>query len=96
MLEFATRDRGSPPASNFSLSDVDVGDALQFINHISHRSWVRASYSALSFSHVDVGDPFQFDVWRGANPRPMVLNVSALPLHHSDLLYFVSSLDDMI
>ena len=29
---------------------------------------------------------------RGANPRPMVLNASALPLHHSDLLYFVSSL----
>ena len=53
---------GLPPASNFSLSDVDVGDALQFINHISHRSWVRASYSALSFSHVDVGDAFQFDV----------------------------------
>ena len=33
---------------------------------------------------------------RGVNPRPMVLNASSLPLHHSDLLYFVSSLRYMI
>ena len=26
---------------------------------------------------------------RGANPQPMVLNASALPLHHSDLLFLV-------
>ena len=26
--------------------------------------------------------------WWGANPRPIDWNASALPLHHSDLLYF--------
>ena len=30
---------GSPPASAFSFSHVDVGDAFQFINHIT--SWPR-------------------------------------------------------
>ena len=27
--------------------------------------------------------------WRGGNPRPMVLNASALPLHHADLVFHV-------
>ena len=29
--------------------------------------------------------------WGGANPRPMVLNASALPIHHSDLLFQIIS-----
>ena len=34
--------------------------------------------------------------WRGANPRPVVLNDSALPVHHSDMLYFSPLCDNMI
>ena len=33
---------------------------------------------------------------RGANERPMVLNASARPLHHSDLLHFSPLCDNMI
>ena len=33
---------------------------------------------------------------RGANPRPIVLNASTLPLHHCDLLYFSALWDSMI
>ena len=41
----------------FSFSDIDVGDAFQFINQVSG---VSPPASALSFSHVDVGDAFHF------------------------------------
>ena len=35
-------------------------------------------------------------LWRGANPWPMVLNASALPLPHADLQFLVSSMWYMI
>ena len=34
--------------------------------------------------------------WRGANPRPTVLNASAFPLPHSDLQCFVKFINNII
>ena len=51
---------GLPSASALSFSHVDVGDAFQFINHISHGGDINTRSEWLFFSHIDVGDAFQF------------------------------------
>ena len=78
---------GSLLASALSFSHVDVGDAFQFINHIYRRFASRQRI--VLFAAKSVAYVWKKKGWRGANPRPMVLNASALPLHHSDLMFHV-------
>ena len=68
----------------------DVGDAFQIINHIMAER--RRNTTGRSGVVVGRRRVKKRKGWRGVNPRPMVLRASALPLHHSDLMYFVSSL----
>ena len=88
-LAFKTIGRGFAPRQSLSFSHVDLGNAFQFINNIIAERRLKTTGRSGVGVRLRVKKTKRC---RGANPQPVGLNASALPLHHSDLQFLVSSL----
>ena len=90
--------KGFESRQSLSFSHVDIGDAFQFILSPSSDVWKRQSAGwrqtadiwLINWNASPTSTCEKDKIWRGANPRPMVLHASALPLPQADLQFLVS------